>query len=387
MSNIDLETKFKKLQADSAKRSSKFYEANKQKISDRRKELKALKKAGIVAPPKVKPEQVQQIQPEPVQQIQPKPVKKPTIDKNNIITIEDIEASLSNKTPTTRKNYISHIKNIKNKFFKNDDYTYIKTNSEALVKAINESINYKNLSKKTFMTALHAMSRSLKLPTEDIYYKEMMRYKKIDEAKAGENQVSDKKLENYDTIDNLKLILKKMKEDTFIEIRDKLMIALYVLRPPLRNDYEGVRILKKETSDKINYIIKSCSSYIFYLNNYKTTSTYGEIVLIFSKDKDPLIFKLIGKLSKFKPAYLLTTEDGAPLSDKQISARIPYLFEKYLNKHINISMIRSIYETELMQSPDYAKLSHKDKQAKHDELQHSASTASLYYNKVNLQQF
>ena len=82
MSNIELEMKFKKQQADSAKRSLKFYEANKQKISDRRKELKALKKAGIVAPPKVKPEQVQQVQqvqpkkPEQVQLI-PKQPKKP----------------------------------------------------------------------------------------------------------------------------------------------------------------------------------------------------------------------------------------------------------------------------------------------------------------------
>ena len=128
MSNIELEMKFKKQQADSVKRSLKFYEANKQKISDRRKELKALKKAGIVAPPKVKPEQVQQ-----VQQIQ---TNKLSSGKKDIITIEDIEIALSNKTPITSKNYISHIKNIKNKFFKNDEYNYISTNSEALVKAI-----------------------------------------------------------------------------------------------------------------------------------------------------------------------------------------------------------------------------------------------------------
>ena len=141
MSNIELELKFKKQQEDNAKRFLKFYEANKQKISDRLKELKALKKAGIVAPPKVKPEQVQQIQPnkpEQVQQIQPNKLSTTQISKKDAITIEDIEASLSNKTPITSKNYISHIKNIKNKFLKNDEYNYISTNGEALIKAISE---------------------------------------------------------------------------------------------------------------------------------------------------------------------------------------------------------------------------------------------------------
>ena len=51
MSNIEL--KFKKLQDDSAKRSLKYYESNKEKIAQRRKEIRDAKKAGLPPPPKV----------------------------------------------------------------------------------------------------------------------------------------------------------------------------------------------------------------------------------------------------------------------------------------------------------------------------------------------
>jgi len=402
MSNIEL--KFKKLKEDSAKRSLKYYEGNKEKIAQRRKEIRDAKKAGLPTPPKVQP--VQTVQPvqkvqvvQPVQEVQqvqliPMKAKKPSIAKiikagEDVITFEDVEASLKNKTPVTQKAYIANIKNIKNQYFKTplNDYSFIRDDGENLIKLINESIKYKPATKKSFLISLHSISRGLNAKTEDIFYKEMMRYKKLIEDNTSENIITDKQIENYDTMENLKKILKKMKEESFVEIRDKLLISLYLLKPPLRNDFEGVKILKKETDGKINYIIKQCSVYLFYLNNYKTANTYGEKVILYSKEKDPLIYKLLGKLLKYKNEFLFTNEEGKPLSDNTISARVPLLFEKYLNKHITINTIRHIYESELIQSPEYGKMSFKEKQNKHGELQHSTESANLFYNKINLPTF
>jgi len=402
MSNMEL--KFTKLKEDSAKRSLKYYEGNKEKIAQRRKEIRDAKKAGLPTPPKVQPVQpvqkVQVVQPvqkvQEVQQVQliPMKAKKPSTAKiikadEDTITFEDVEASLKNKTPVTQKAYIANVKNIKNQYFKNPlgDYSFIRDDGENLIKLINESLKYKPATKKSFLISLHSISRGLNAKTEDIFYKEMMRYKKLIEDNTSENIITDKQLENYDTMENLKKILKKMKEDTFIEVRDKLLISLYLLKPPLRNDYEGVQILKKETDDKINYIIKQCSVYLFYLNNYKTANTYGEKVILYSKEKDPLIYKLLGKLLKYKHEFLFTNEEGKPLSDNTISARVPLLFEKYLNKHITINTIRHIYESELIQSPEYGKMSFKEKQDKHGELHHSTTTANFSYNKINLPTF
>jgi len=399
MSNIEL--KFKKLKEDSAKRSLKYYEGNKEKIAQRRKEIRDAKKAGLPTPPKVQPVQtvqkVQVVQPvQDVQQVQliPMKAKKPSIAKiikagEDVITFEDVEASLKNKTPVTQKAYIANIKNIKNQYFKTplNDYSFIRDDGENLIKLINESIKYKPSTKKSFLISLHSISRGLNAKTEDIFYKEMMRYKKLVEDNTSENTITEKQIENYDTMENLKKILKKMKEESFIEIRDKLLISLYLLKPPLRNDFEGVKILKKETDDKINYIIKQCSVYLFYLNNYKTANTYGEKVILYSKDKDKLIYKLLGKLLKYNHEFLFTNEKGEQMSEKTISARVPLLFEKYLNKHITINTIRHIYESELIQSPEYGKMSFNEKKNKHEELHHDTTTANLFYNKINLPTF
>jgi len=399
MSNIEL--KFKKLKEDSAKRSLKYYEGNKEKIAQRRKEIRDAKKAGLPTPPKVQPVQtvqkVQVVQPvQEVQQVQliPMKAKKPSIAKiikagEDVITFEDVEASLKNKTPVTQKAYIANIKNIKNQYFKTplNDYSFIRDDGENLIKLINESIKYKPSTKKSFLISLHSISRGLNAKTEDIFYKEMMRYKKLVEDNTSENTITEKQIENYDTMENLKKILKKMKEESFIEIRDKLLISLYLLKPPLRNDFEGVKILKKETDDKINYIIKQCSVYLFYLNNYKTANTYGEKVILYSKDKDKLIYKLLGKLLKYNHEFLFTNEKGEQMSEKTISARVPLLFEKYLNKHITINTIRHIYESELIQSPEYGKMSFNEKKNKHEELHHDTTTANLFYNKINLPTF
>ena len=403
MSNI--EQKLKKLQDDSAKRSLKYYENNKEKIAQRRKEIRDAKKLGLPTPPP-KVETVKAVQPvqkvqvvQPVQEVQqvqliPMKAKKASTAKiikagEDVITFEDVEASLKNKTPVTQKAYISNVKNIKNQYFKSpiNDYSFIRDYGEKLINLVNESIKYKPATKKSFLISLHSISRGLNAKTEDIFYKEMMRYKKLVEDNTSENTITEKQIENYDTMENLKKILKKMKEETFVEIRDKLLISLYLLKPPLRNDFEGVKILKKETDDKINFIIKQCSVYLFYLNNYKTANTYGEKVILYSKEKDKLIYKLLGKLLKYNYEFLFTNEKGEQMSEKTISARVPLLFEKYLNKHITINTIRHIYESELIQSPEYGKMSFNEKKNKHEELHHDTTTANLFYNKINLPTF
>ena len=175
MSNI--EQKFKKLQDDSAKRSLKYYENNKEKISQRRKEIRDAKKAGLPPPPKVQVVQPVQIV-QPVQKVQvikkemlnPNTPKKETIPKiiendKNILTFEEVEASLKNKTPSTQKTYINTIKLIKKKFFNSpiNDFSYIRDDGEALVKQIRESNIYKTASKKTFLIALRVISDELDL--------------------------------------------------------------------------------------------------------------------------------------------------------------------------------------------------------------------------------
>ena len=151
-----IEPKMKKMQDDSAKRSLKYYEGNKEKIAQRRKEIRDAKKAGLPPPPKVETVQpvqkVQVVQPvqkvqvvQPVQEAQqvqliPMKAKKASIAKiikagEGVITFEDVEASLKNKTPVTQKAYIANIKNIKNQYFKTPlgDYSFIRDDGEKLI--------------------------------------------------------------------------------------------------------------------------------------------------------------------------------------------------------------------------------------------------------------
>ncbi len=67
-------------------------------------------------------------------------------------------------------------------------------------------------------------------------------------------------------------------------------------------------------------------------------------------------------------------------SSSAYGERINKMTKKYLNKSINCSTIRKIWETYFLTSKDYHKLNNEEKKALHAKMLHcTASASSMYY--------
>lgn len=155
---------------------------------------------------------------------------------------------------------------------------------------------------------------------------------------------------------------------------------------PLRLDYYNVRINPSEKENCLNYMTWKDSTMTFYLNDFKNSRSFGSQTLIYY---DTIIAEYIQALTEHfghMPDYLLYRYDRSTGTLMPFSSRIMYggylqdLFKRHTGKDISMNTIRKIYESTLIQSPEYVRMPLKDKKTKHNKLLHSLQTAHESYN-------
>jgi hypothetical protein len=291
----------------------------------------------------------------------------------------DIFNILKDKSDITRKTYISKLNIIKKRYFpETEDFEFIKKPLEVIKKLNQDKLS--DCTKKLFFASLFAVSS-----IED-YRKEMISLGSKITEETKDNKVKESKKGNYITYKELKSIMDKVSIDDII---DRLLIGLYVLQPPLRNDYHGVELLEKNKPEKErkkgNYIVMRPKSWMLYLNEFKNVDVFGPQVYKYSKKFNCDLYNLLKLSFELMPRkYLIVRPSGVPCTDVDISKRIPQITKKYLNTELTINDIRKIYETNLINSPRYKSLSLKLKEQEHHKLLHSFTTAHTSYNKVNI---
>ena len=287
------------------------------------------------------------------------------------------ENLLKDKTEITRKTYISKLILIKKKYFPDtENYDWIKKPLEVIKKI--KSDNLGNSSKKLFFNALYSVSQ------DPLYHKEIFAFGKLVDDDVKENKLKPEKLKQYVSLKELKKIVPMV-----TDLQDKLLISLYVLQPPLRNDFVHVRLLKKNKPlgerQKGNYIVMRPKSWMFYLNEYKNVAQFGHQKYKYSTKFNPEIYKIMLESYDVNPReYLFEKRQGYPMSDGDISKRIPMITKKYINKDLTINDFRKIYETDLINSPLYRNMNFKQKEEAHKKLLHSFTTAHSTYHKMNI---
>lgn len=158
-----------------------------------------------------------------------------------------------------------------------------------------------------------------------------------------------------------------------------LILALYTLQPPLRNDYNDLIYITKddqETNKTKNYILKSNSLYYIILNKDKVIKTHGRaeipITNKFLIDLLNLYFDEYANTNK----YLFQNTNGKPYTKRQIQYIINGYF-KNEKKTLNIYNLRSAYIT------NYYKIN-QDIHSREElagSMRHSRNTAELIYCK------
>lgn len=222
----------------------------------------------------------------------------------------------------------------------------------------------------------------------DKYYKLMKdtadEVKKIPTNQMNENQKKnwiswDDLLSEYQSIKTRVLTYKsldKLSELQYNHLLKYVILSLYVLQEPRRNEYKNMKVVSKYTEklpDSYNYISMSDKEFIF--NEYKTKKKYGQQVIKFNND----LLDVIKLYLRFHPLYdknldipFLVYYTGKPFKDVNSITRIL----STIHHGLGSSLIRHIYL-----SYKYGDVN-EEKQDTANNMGHSVQTQNEYIKKV-----
>ena len=267
--------------------------------------------------------------------------------KDNNLTSSSIDLYIKN---LTRLNNDSTIKNIK---FLED------------INKINEQLSkYKLNTKKIYLISIVSFLNVLKNDSKknmklyQKYYK-IMKDKAEELKKTPTNQMSENQAKNWiswdDLVDLYKSIktrvltynkLDKLNESQYNHLLKYVVLSIYILIDPRRNEYRNMFIVNKyndNLSDKHNYISLDDKEMIFL--DYKTKKKYGKQIIKLNDD----LYNVIKYYLQFHPLYdkndknlnipFLVYYNGSPFKDVNSITRVL----SSVHHGLGSSLIRHIY--------------------------------------------
>ena len=185
--------------------------------------------------------------------------------------------------------------------------------------------------------------------------------------KVDNHEKSDKQKENWlewddviqvfkDLQNQVKALRLKVKNKTEtlspakkMIFQDYLLLGLFTLQPPTRNDYADMLVMNRKEYNKLNDTKKEESNFYikdtkgkssFIYNEYKTKKKYGKI----ERPVGAELERIINAWLKINDTgYLLITKSGTPLTPNGITKHLTRIFKKEVGKNISSSMLRHIY--------------------------------------------
>jgi|DEB0MinimDraft_4_1074332.scaffolds.fasta_scaffold00083_24 uncharacterized protein YjgD (DUF1641 family) len=275
--------------------------------------------------------------------------------------------------PSTIKMYISNIKKLSKLMNDGEEkggIDWLKNIDKVKDKLTEKKENGKELhysSVRNYMNSaiiyLYAMNN--KGSTDDLIekysdYRDELNKQYEEEASAG--TWSEKQGKNVITMEELHKVITdignelktmKLKELDKLNARQRSLLQVYMILNihsiiPMRNDLAGMKIIKKRVYNKLseeekkerNYLVLQKNDMFFCLNDYKTNRKYSEKCI----PLPPELKKIMRFFLKFNNSdFLLTRNDGEPMSRNAISQVLIKTFKKRLGKSISTNLLRKIY--------------------------------------------
>ncbi len=139
----------------------------------------------------------------------------------------------------------------------------------------------------------------------------------------------------------------------FQSIQQNLVLHLYTVLPPVRNDWSAVTFVSEkqwedmspDRKSSTNNLVLARGGYRIYWADYKTKKKHGVIMQIIPKPLQTLLKKHIKFLKEHFPGNksLLLTQTGTPMSRNLLTKFLQRLFYKHFRKKISTSALRSIF--------------------------------------------
>lgn len=157
--------------------------------------------------------------------------------------------------------------------------------------------------------------------------------------KSGDEQLNNRMNKKQWSLEELIDIMRNIQMTDYKSTIIKLLIAMYTINPPLRNDYYNVKIIKDNSiaNDNDNYIDLKNK----ILNIYCTKSKKYQKVLLC----DELIDIINESLNIFPRNYLFTKKNGENFSSSaSLSVSLLNILKEFMNdKHFSFNTFRHAY--------------------------------------------
>ena len=155
-----------------------------------------------------------------------------------------------------------------------------------------------------------------------------------------------------------------------------LVLSLYVLQPPLRNDYYNMKIIYNDAHNdkKSNYLLLDKDNIYIIINNDKVINLHGTAEIPITNTILKTIIKIY--LDEYAPnnIYLFQNKNGTPYKKHQIQYIINTMFN---DKLLNIYNLRSSYITNFYKN----NLGLLERSILADKMRHGTKQAELSYFK------
>lgn len=216
-----------------------------------------------------------------------------------------------------------------------------------------------------------------------IVYDEVLKYSKEHNKNEYKQCLDENEQKNYIKYDELlikvnDLITEYNKNKNFKNMFKLLLLSLYVLLPPLRNDYNDLIIIHNDYEDdkKRNFLLINNNNYYVIINKDKVIKKHGRGEIPIMNETLKTILNIYFDEYANNNIYLFQNKNNTPYTKRQIQHYINSYF-KNVNKTLTIYNLRSAYISNFyINNLDVLS---RDELA--DTMRHSRQTAEINYCK------
>ena len=256
-------------------------------------------------------------------------------------------------------------------------------NINSIYSYIDVGANYKTTTKRDYLIILSLIMKALnRQELGEVIYDRAKQHAKEYMSSEYKQELDENEKVNYITYNELLNKLQALidvynNKPTFKNILKVVILGLYVLHPPIRNDYYNMRIIYNDYEDdkKNNFLLIDDRQNIYIiLNQDKVINLHGRGEIPITDKLLKAILLLYLTTYAANNVYLFQNTNGTPYTKRQIQYIINGLFT---NKTLNIYNLRSAYIS------NYYKTHHTllERSELADKMRHGQKMAEMSYLK------
>lgn len=208
--------------------------------------------------------------------------------------------------------------------------------------------NYATTTKRDYLIVFSLLLKELRqTKAGNFVYEKVKEYAKQHNENEYTQTLDENEKKNYIKYEQLfekvnELINVYNNNQTEKNIIKLVILSLYVLHPPLRNDYYNMKIIFNDYEDdkKSNYLLITNNNMYVIINQDKVIKLHGRgEIPITNKTLKSILNEYINNYA-FNNIYLFENKNRTPFTKRQIKYYINNMFKK---KVLNIYNLRSAY--------------------------------------------